>query len=387
MSASREKKARQEQVTTGFTDARTQREREEQAKARRSNIMYIAIAVVFVLVAIVVIVANSKVIERNAKAVTIGNETYTAADVDYYYYTAYNSFVRNYSSYLSMYGLDTSKSLKDQDCPMTDGGTWYDYFRDQAISSLTSYSLLAQKAEEDGFDGSETVEADLKQVYSDLDSYAAAAGYPRSQYIKTVCGPLVNKAVFERNVRLTSLAQAYSAEYANSLEYSDDEVQAELVALRKQVQDRAERAVARVAGDHVVVVDDQEELRARPPVALGHPVRGDLGARHPAAHRPRRPVDRLLGQVPGDRVAEPVGLVDRVEQFAAQVDEGDPRLFRRVAGGDRAGDVPEQVRLPGRVVAGDDQVRCLGEVVPQRFEVLAGQAQRYPELPGRLGQP
>ena len=236
MSASREKKARQEQVTTGFTDARTQREREEQAKARRSNIMYIAIAVVFVLVAIVVIVANSKVIERNAKAVTIGNETYTAADVDYYYYTAYNSFVRNYSSYLSMYGLDTSKSLKDQDCPMTDGGTWYDYFRDQAISSLTSYSLLAQKAEEDGFDGSETVEADLKQVYSDLDSYAAAAGYTRSQYIKTVCGPLVNKAVFERNVRLTSLAQAYSAEYANSLEYSDDEVQAAYDADPKSYQ-------------------------------------------------------------------------------------------------------------------------------------------------------
>ena len=236
MSASREKKARQEQVSTGFTDARTQREREEQAKARRSNIMYIAIAVVFVLVAIVVIVANSKVIERNAKAVTIGNETYTAADVDYYYYTAYNSFVRNYSSYLSMYGLDTSKSLKDQDCPMTDGGTWYDYFRDQAISSLTSYSLLAQKAEEDGFDGSETVEADLKQVYSDLDSYAAAAGYTRSQYIKTVCGPLVNKAVFERNVRLTSLAQAYSAEYANSLEYSDDEVQAAYDADPKSYQ-------------------------------------------------------------------------------------------------------------------------------------------------------
>ena len=236
MSASREKKARQEQVTTGFTDARTQREREEQAMARRSNIMYIAIAVVFVLVAIVVIVANSKVIERNAKAVTIGNETYTAADVDYYYYTAYNSFVRNYSSYLSMYGLDTSKSLKDQDCPMTDGGTWYDYFRDQAISSLTSYSLLAQKAEEDGFDGSETVEADLKQVYSDLDSYAAAAGYTRSQYIKTVCGPLVNKAVFERNVRLTSLAQAYSAEYANSLEYSDDEVQAAYDADPKSYQ-------------------------------------------------------------------------------------------------------------------------------------------------------
>ena len=236
MSASREKKARQEQVTTGLTDARTQREREEQAKARRSNIMYIAIAVVFVLVAVVVIVANSKVIERNAKAVTIGSETYTAADVDYYYYTAYNSFVTKSSSYLSMFGLDTSKSLKDQDCSMTDGGTWYDYFRDQAIDSLTAYALLAQKAEEAGFDGSEAMDEAVKQTYSDLDTYASAAGITRRQYIKSVCGPLVNKAVFERNVRLAALAQAYSADYVNSLEYSDDEIQAAYDADPKSYQ-------------------------------------------------------------------------------------------------------------------------------------------------------
>ena len=236
MSASREKKARQEQVTTGLTDARTQREREEQAKARRSNIMYIAIAVVFVLVAIVVIVANSKVIERNAKAVTIGSETYTAADVDYYYYTAYNSFVRQNSSNLSLFGLDTSKSLKEQDCQFMEDSTWHDYFTEQAIKTLTSYALLAQKAEEAGFDGSKAMDEAVKQTYSDLDTYASAAGITRSQYIKSVCGPLVNKAVFERNVRLAALAQAYSVDYVNSLTYSDDEIEAAYNADPKSYQ-------------------------------------------------------------------------------------------------------------------------------------------------------
>ena len=226
MSASREKKARQEQVSTGFVDARTQREREENAKARRSNIMYTVIAIAFVVVAAVVIVANSKVIERGAKAVTIGSETYTAADVDYYYYTAYNSFVRQNSSNLSLFGLDTSKSLKDQDCQFMEDSTWHDYFTEQAIKTLTSYSMLAQKAEEAGFDGSEAMDEAVKQTYSDLDTYASAAGITRSQYIKSVCGPLVNKAVFERNVRLAALAQAYSVDYVNSLEYSNDEIQA-----------------------------------------------------------------------------------------------------------------------------------------------------------------
>ena len=112
MSASREKKSRQENLAGGYVDPRTKREKDEQAKDRRSNALYIAIAVIFVIVGIVVTVANSKVIERSADAVTIGNETYTAADVSYFYNTIYSSFVSKNSYYLSAYGLDTSKSLK-----------------------------------------------------------------------------------------------------------------------------------------------------------------------------------------------------------------------------------------------------------------------------------
>lgn len=236
MSASREKKSRQENLAGGYVDPRTKREKDEQAKDRRSNALYIAIAVIFVIVGIVVTVANSKVIERSADAVTIGNETYTAADVSYFYNTIYNSFVSKNSYYLSVYGLDTSKSLKEQDCPVTDGGTWYDYFRDQALSSMTSYSLLAQKAEAEGFDASEEVEQSVQDTFADLDAAAASAGYTRAQYIKAVCGPLVNEKVFERNVRLEALAQAYSADHVNSLEYSDDEIQAAYDADPKSFQ-------------------------------------------------------------------------------------------------------------------------------------------------------
>lgn len=236
MSASREKKSRQENLAGGYVDPRTKREKDEQAKDRRSNALYIAIAVIFVIVGIVVTVANSKVIERSADAVTIGNETYTAADVSYFYNTIYNSFVSQNSYYLSVYGLDTSKSLKEQDCPVTDGGTWYDYFRDQALSSMTSYSLLAQKAEAEGFDASEEVEQSVQETLSDLDASAASAGYTRTQYIKAVCGPLVNQKVFERNIRMMALAQAYSNSYADSLSYTSDEVQAAYDADPKSFQ-------------------------------------------------------------------------------------------------------------------------------------------------------
>lgn len=196
MSASREKKSRQESLAGGYVDPRTKREKDEQAKDRRTNALYIAVAVIFVIVGIVVTVANSKVIERKADALTIGNETYTAADVSYFYNTIYSSFVSKNSYYLSAYGLDTTKSLKEQSCPINDG-TWYDYFRDQAITSMTSYSLLAQKAEAEGFDGSEAVEQSVQDTFADLDAAAASAGHTRAQYIKAVCGPLVNEKIFD----------------------------------------------------------------------------------------------------------------------------------------------------------------------------------------------
>ena len=235
MSASREKKSRQESLAGGYVDPRTKREKDEQAKDRRSNALYIAIAVIFVIVGIVVTVANSKVIERSADAVTIGNETYTAADVSYFYNTIYSSFVSKNSYYLSVYGLDTSKSLKEQDCPIN-GSTWYDYFRDQALESLKSYALLAQKAEAEGFDASEEVEQSVQETLSDLDASAASAGYTRAQYIKAVCGPLVNEKVFERNIRMMALAQAYSNSYSDSLSYTSDEVQAAYDADPKSYQ-------------------------------------------------------------------------------------------------------------------------------------------------------
>ena len=235
MSASREKKSRQESLAGGYVDPRTKREKDEQAKDRRTNALYIAVAVIFVIVGIVVTVANSKVIERKADALTIGNETYTAADVSYFYNNIYSSFVSKNSYYLSVYGLDTTKSLKEQSCPINDG-TWYDYFRDQAITSMTSYSLLAQKAEAEGFDGSEAVEQSVQDTFADLDTAAASAGYTRAQYIKAVCGPLVNEKIFERNIRMMALAQAYSSSYADSLSYTAEEVQAAYDADPKSYQ-------------------------------------------------------------------------------------------------------------------------------------------------------
>ena len=224
MSASREKKSRQELNTSGYIDPKITRAAEEKAKARRSNILYAVLGIAFVAVAAIAIVANSHVIERNAKAYTVNGETFTAADVNYYYRNAYNSFVNQNSAQINYY-FDTSKDLREQECSFADG-SWFDYFADQAFSTINQVSALAKEAKAQGFDAAEAEEAALATDYSYIDTYAAMQGYTRAQYLQGVFGSTMTTKVFERNVRLVALAEAYRDAYTDSLTYSDAEIQA-----------------------------------------------------------------------------------------------------------------------------------------------------------------
>ena len=71
MSASREKKRRQEQLATGSVNPRAAREAEQRAAEKRSSVLYTILAVAFIAAAIFLVVYNSGILERNKTAVTI----------------------------------------------------------------------------------------------------------------------------------------------------------------------------------------------------------------------------------------------------------------------------------------------------------------------------
>ena len=95
MSASREKKSRQELNSTGWTDPKTAREAQQRKEEKRSSILYGAIAVAFVLVAITVIVWKTNIIQKTATAATIDGQKYTAAEVTFHYQNVCRNFINN----------------------------------------------------------------------------------------------------------------------------------------------------------------------------------------------------------------------------------------------------------------------------------------------------
>lgn len=215
MSASREKKARQERGAD-YVSPKEEKARKQQAETRRTTIIFTVCAIVFVLGVAAMLVWNSGVIQRGAAAVNINGQTYTAADVAYYYYNARSSALSSSS------GLDNSKSMREQS--YSDTQSWYDYLSKQAVDSLTNVVLTSQAAKDAGFDGGEEVEKTVKDTMASLESAASTNGYTSAQYLKAIFGPLMTKGVFERNMRMAALADAYAQSISDVASYTDAEL-------------------------------------------------------------------------------------------------------------------------------------------------------------------
>ena len=242
MSASREKQNRQ--AASGQTDPKTAREAQQRKEQKRSNLLYGIIAAALVLVLIASVIWRSDMIPRMTTAATIDGEKYSAAEVSYYYQSAYRSFVNQYSYFTSYLGLNTGASLRSQvvtetaasmlgiDLPEAAEGeeeapvlTWHDYFLDQALENMGIIQNGLKAAEAEGFAYPAGVQAQYDDNMASLKSVAAASGISVSQYLKGNFGAGVNEGVYSEQLMRTLRYGAYAQAYQNSLTYSDSELE------------------------------------------------------------------------------------------------------------------------------------------------------------------
>ena len=181
MSASREKKNRQELAAQGHVDPRVEREQKEAAERKKNKLIYGGVAVLFVIVAAVVLLYNSGIFQRGATAVTVDGKNFTAAEVDYFYYNALNN-VRN-SSYSSYMGLDSSSSMKSQNLnamakmllgvTSEEDMTWDAFLKDTAKKNLAQSYLLSEKAKAEGATFDDHMQEELQAAIVTLPNFPA----------------------------------------------------------------------------------------------------------------------------------------------------------------------------------------------------------------------
>lgn len=214
MSASTEKKLRAMAREEG-NDKKAAKAAEEAKKAAVTKRRFIIGAVIVFLAIAVILFFNSNFLYKNTTALTIGDNSYSPADVNYAYSNAYNNFAQTYGQYASMFGFDTTyglAGLSNQSCPLMDNSTWRDYFIDNAVINLKQTAALCKYANDNGIALTEDEEASLSTNMDAMEQSVQAYGYSNlNKFLAANYGKGVDKDVAVRYERANLLAsKAYS---------------------------------------------------------------------------------------------------------------------------------------------------------------------------------
>ena len=229
MSASTERKNRQAARAAG-TDKKMLAAQEAAKQKKKSQIRWTLGTIAVVLLIALIFFLDSGVLYTRTTALTIGDESYSPAEVNYYYANEYHNMVNQYGNYISMFGLDTSSGisgLDKQSCPMLENGTWRDYFLQSAKTNMAQVKALTDYAKAHDISLTEEEIAEVDASIAQLSEYAKTGGYSSANnllaanYGNGVTTTLVRQASLD-----TALASKVYNETYDALSYTADELEA-----------------------------------------------------------------------------------------------------------------------------------------------------------------
>lgn len=224
MSASQQKKLRQQQREQGIEKRQVAMKKAEKT-AKKETIITTVVSIVVAVAIIAVLLFSSNLFYHAFSAVNIGGESYNASELSFFYKSDYYSYLNQYGDYLQYFGLDPTKPLSSQQ--YGEDETWADYFLDSAVTSMTEITALCTEAEKEGFKLSEEQLAKLDAELATLKDTAAAANYNSvNAYLAANYGKGCNEQLVRRLLEKSAIAQAYQELNYNSLTYSESDLNA-----------------------------------------------------------------------------------------------------------------------------------------------------------------
>lgn len=221
----------------------TERQRAEAKEAKSLKIMTFSFVVIVVLclsilVGSITINPIKNVIYRNTDALTIGNETLTAVELNYFYVDAISQYLQNLQSYYGDYwylfsGIDTTKALDKQTTTYKDENdkdvtkTWADYFLEIAIENATSTYELYRMAQEAKFTLPDTVQSSINSTMLTMSFYASYYGFKSMDaYLANSYGNGATEESYRAYYTMCQTATEYYSHYAESLDYDEESIRA-----------------------------------------------------------------------------------------------------------------------------------------------------------------
>ena len=221
MSASNQKKLRKEKAAA-YMSERQKAEAKERKKMKVYTTTFWIVLSLCLCIVLGTVLANpvKNMTRKNTVAMTIGSHELTAVEVNYFYIDAVNTYVQQYSQYIS-YILDTSKPLNEQ-VPSGETQTWAEKFLGMAKDNIKSTYQLYDLAIEKGHKLTDDEKKSVDSLISNLSLYAMYYGYEDAEhYLRDVYGNGAEVETYRAYNEVMALATSYYNAYSDSLDFDD----------------------------------------------------------------------------------------------------------------------------------------------------------------------
>ena len=218
-----ENKEQTEQKVMTKYDRKVQKRKEEKEKEKKEERISMAIGIV-VLVTLVCLVASFPIrtyLATHETYVVVNGEAVNKVEFDYQYNLTKNNYITQYGSYLTYFGLDTSKDLSTQ--MYSDTLSWQDYFEQMAVENLKQSKAMKAAADAEGFTYDTTDE--YNTFKETIKTSAASAGISEKEYLRSIYGAYATMSRIEQYVKNDMVMNAYYEKLQEDNAPSDDEIQ------------------------------------------------------------------------------------------------------------------------------------------------------------------
>lgn len=234
MSASDKKRVRKAEMA----ELLTERQRKEKAEAKKLKVQTITFVTAMILVVCIALGTlgirafnQAGIVERTTIAATVGDHKINSIEMNYFYKDAissqynqwYQQYPENTDLYIQMlYNLDLTKSLAVQPYSEEEDITWAEHFIQQALDDAKSTYAIYDKAMSENFKLSEEKQAELNDTIAYNEYYASMYGYSNvDSYLRANYGNGASTKSYNKYLETLMVTYAYSANYAESLEFDD----------------------------------------------------------------------------------------------------------------------------------------------------------------------
>ncbi|MBR5448016.1 MAG: peptidylprolyl isomerase [Clostridia bacterium] len=165
----------------------------------------------------------------DVKSVYTENFAFTNAEIAYAVMSSYQNIIYNAQYYggAAAFGIDTSKSLKEQPCAyLDDGSTWFDYFLEGALTTASEVLSICEAAKAANFEMTEDVKEAIDSNIASFESSATQAGLTVEEYFRQNLGEVVTPDVLRSVLEKSYYAQAYISYCAEQIDVSDAALEA-----------------------------------------------------------------------------------------------------------------------------------------------------------------